>query len=52
MNPSDPNQDLDQQARDTSSPDSNEEVISNNQVWQIDHTEIDILLIAASESIQ
>ena len=33
MNPSDANQDLNQQAHTTSSPSSNEEGTSNNQVW-------------------
>lgn len=52
MNPSDANQDLDQQTHGASSPSSNEEVTSSNQAWQVDHTEVDILLIAASESMQ
>lgn len=52
MNPSDANQNLGQQDYDASSPNFKEEVTSNNQVWQIDHTEVNILLVAVLESIQ
>jgi hypothetical protein len=52
MNPSDASQNLDQQDDGASSPNPKEEVTPNNQAWQIDHTELDILLTAVLESTQ